>query len=552
MEKINRAQDKARPAGVVSAPQFEASYEGARVLSEGGNAADALVTAVLIQGVADPHRSGLGGFGCATVHWQSGPRPGSLAVGFHGKAGSRCRPDQWKDIFEYPAPDGFGYVVKGKLNDVGYQAITTPGMLAGLWAIHRRFGCLPWKGLVERAVPYAEEGFLIGPGLAEFWIRPGLYGRAATRDRIGHTEAGRAICLKPDGSTYKAGEVLVQKDMGRTYRRIAAGGAEEFYRGAIGHQIAEDWERGGALVTGEDLRSYRAIEEPPLEGTYRGLKILTSPLPGGGPALLQALKLVEEIPPGDLSVRGALPHNSPDFIDCLARIFKAVWEDRLNHQGDPAFGSPSAEVLLSPPYLERLKGRMALGGQVPPAAETGGTTHLAIVDGEGNSISFSHSLGYGSGIFTAGLGFMFNNCMSGFDPLPGKVNSIAAGKIRSTAVAETVLLKDGRPFLVLGSPGGARITAGLVEVIVAIVDFGLSAAEAVLAPRFNGYGEKSHFLESRFPLPLAAELRRRGWEVTQSPKPFGMVGRVYAVEVTPEGRLIWAIDPGEPGASVRG
>lgn len=565
-----REEPPARPQGMVAAPQSEAAHEGARVLAEGGNAADALVTAALVQGVCDPHRSGLGGFGCATVHWRTEAvwksfvpasavsaveKPTSLAVSFHGRAGSRARPDQWKDLFEHPAPDGFGYVVKGKVNDVGYQAITVPGMLAGLAAIHRRFGWLPWKDLVERAVPHAEEGFLVGPGLAEFWIRPGLYGRVSTRERLGFTEAGRAICLRKDGGTYQSGEVFVQKDLGRTYMRIARAGPEDLYRGEIGGEIAADWKRGGALVTGEDLRSYRPTEEPPLEGSYRGLRVLTSPLPGGGPSLLQALRLVEELEPAKLG------HNTPDFIDRLARIFRAVWADRLKNHGDPAFDSrPSAE-LLSDRYLDGLR-TAAAGARGEPlaAAEAGGTTQLTIVDGLGNCISFSHSLGYGSGVFTPGLGFMFNNCMSGFDPVPGTVNSIAPGKARSTAVAETIILRDGEPFLVLGSPGGARITAALVQAIVAVVDFGMNAAEAAVAPRFDGYGERTLYLESRFPLRLVAEMKRRGWEVIQSPKPFGMVGRVYAIQVDggqaggrDEGpRLIGGVDPGEPGAAIRG
>jgi len=176
----------------------------------------------------------------------------------------------------------------------------------------------------------------------------------------------------------------------------------------------------------------------------------------------------------------------------------------------------------------------------------------SFLDAEGNAVSFSHSLGYGSGVFTPGLGFMYNNCMSGFDPIPGSVNSIAAGKARSTAVAETIILRDGRPFLILGSPGGARITAALAQVIVGVVDCGLTAAEAVLAPRFDAYAERTLFLESRFPSDLAAALREMGWDVSQSPKPFGMVGRVYAIEVTEDGKTIGAVDPGEPGAAIRG
>jgi len=530
------------PLGVVAAPQAEAAWEGARVLESGGNAADALVTAAFVQGVVDPHRSGAGGFGCATVCFPA--RAAALSIDFHGRAGRRAEAGQWESIFESQAPDGFGYVVHGKVNDVGYKSITVPGMVAGVAEIHRRFGSLPWKELVLRASRYAEEGFLVTPELAEFWIRPGLHGRVSTRDRLSHTETGKSICLKPGGETYKAGEIFPQPILAATYRRLAEEGPESFYRGAIAEDIVRDWERNGCLVTREDLSSYRPEVRTPLRGSYRGLEILSTPLPGGGVALLQALKLLEgeNLP--------ALGHNSAEYIDRVAPVLQAVWNDRLTHQGDPAFGGLSAEELLGDSYLAKL--RSGRGSQT--GADSESTTQLTVVDREGNAISFCHSLGYGSGVFTPGLGFMFNNCMSAFDPRPGRRNSIAPGKARSTAVAETILLEKRKPRLVLGSPGAARITAGLVQTILNVVDFGMTAAEAVVHPRFDAYGEKKLVLESRFPQPLVRELRARGWDIAQSHKPFGIVGRVYAVEVDPEGRrpLIAAVDPGEPGAACRG
>lgn len=528
---------------MVAAPQSEAAHEGAAVLRAGGTAADALVAAALVQGVVDPHRCGLGGFGCATVYDAAA---GALfSVDFHGRAGSRCRPDQWEALFEGAAPDGFGYVLRGKVNDVGYASLTVPGMVAGLGEIHRRLGRLPWSELVLRAVPYAEEGFLVPQDIAEFWIRPGLYGRVSTRERLGHTETGRRICLKEDGETYRAGEVFRQPVLAETYRWLAREGPESFYRGAIARRIAEDWEQNGALVTAEDLAGYRARVGPPLRGSYRGFEVWTSGLPGGGVALLQALRLLERL---DLA---SLVHNAPDYADAVAPVLSAVWTDRLAHHGDPDFGGPGAEELLSDAYIQGLAGAPAPGG-----AESEDTTQLSIVDADGNCISFSHSLGYGSGVFTAGLGFMYNNCMSAFDPRPGRRNSIEPGKRRTTAVAETILVADGRPVLVLGSPGAARITAAIVQTIVNVVDFGMTAAEAVVCSRFDAYGGRNLVLDSRFPGPYVRELRRRGWNVLQSPKPFGVVGRVYAIQISggPGGpmRLVGGVDPGEPGAAVRG
>ena len=261
-------------------------------------------------------------------------------------------------------------------------------------------------------------------------------------------------------------------------------------------------------------------------------------------ALLQALKLLEH---ENLS---ALGHNSPDYIDRVGPVIQSVWRDRLQNQGDPNFGGLSAEELLSPKHLQTLA-----PGQVDTFdKDSGSTTQLSIVDSEGNAISFSHSLGYGSGVFTPGLGFMYNNCMSAFDPRPGQRNSIAAGKARSTAVAETIVQENGKTRLVLGSPGAARITAALLEIMLNVLEFGMTSAEAVVHPRFDAFGKKELLLDARFPPPVVKECIARGWHVIQSPKPFGVVGRVYAVETDPEGHKnpIAAVDPGEPGAAFRG
>jgi gamma-glutamyltranspeptidase/glutathione hydrolase len=533
-------------SGLVVAPQAEAAYAGAQVLAEGGGAADAAVTAALVQGVVDPHRSGIGGFGCATLFVpRAGPQGGSLslAVDFHGRAGRQSRAEQWEKSYEGAAPDGFGYLVRGKVNDVGYASITTPGTVAGLEAIHRRFGRLPWRDLVLRAVPWAEEGFLVTPSLAEFWVRPGLFGRVSTRDRLTHTEEGRRVALKEDGETYRAGEVFKQPALARTYRRLAAEGPESFYRGGIAAEIARDWEAHGALLGSEDLASYEADVHPPLKASYRGFTILSTPLPGGGVALLQTLRLLEAY---DLA---SLEHNSPDYVDVLAPVFQRIWADRLSEHADPRFGGLSEAELLSPSYLRSL----STAARVTTGADSESTTQLTIVDGDGCSISLSHSLGYGSGVFTNGMGFMYNNCMSAFDPRSGRRNSIAPGKARNTAVAETIVLDGEAPVLVLGSPGASRITAALAQVIINVIDFGMTAGEAVVMPRFDAYGERELVLESRFPLPVVSELAQRGWRPKQSAKPFGVVGRVYAIGLDPSGGRppVAGVDPGEPGAAFR-
>ncbi len=531
--------------GLVAAPQAEAAYEGARVLTDGGNAADALVTAAFVQGVVDPHRCGIGGFGCATLFFNDPAGAGQgLCVDFHGRAGSLATPDVWAGIFEGETPDGFGYLVKDKVNDVGYQAVTVPGMVAGVADIHQRFGILPWAELVERAIPYAEDGFRVTPELANFWIRPGLFGRVSTRDRLEFTGVGRELCFKEDGETYKAGEIFRQPSLAETYRRLATEGPESYYRGELGREIAADWEANGALVTLADLEGYKPTVREPLQGKFRGFDVLTTPLPGGGVALLQTLALLER------QLSNSLPaHNSPEYIAGLSEILKRVWNDRLTNQGDTTFGTPADESFLEEEYLDALASR----DSAHSGADCPDTTQLTIIDKDGNSISFSHSLGYNSGVFSPGLGILFNNCMSAFDPRPGSANSIAAGKSRSTAVAETIVLQDGKPKLVLGSPGAARITAGIAQVIANVTVYGMNVAEAVVHPRFDAYAEKFLLLESRFPAKVVSALAESGWEIIHSPNPFGVVGRVYAAEVATWDplELVAGVDPGASGAACR-
>ena len=531
--------------GLVAAPQAEAAYEGARVLTDGGNAADALVTAAFVQGVVDPHRCGIGGFGCATLFFNEPAGSGrSLSIDFHGRAGSLARPDVWAGLFEDETPDGFGYLVEGKVNDVGYQAITVPGMVAGVAEIHSRFGKLPWAELIERAIPYAEDGFRITPELANFWSRPGLFGRVSTHDRLSHTEMGREICFKKDGEAYQAGEIFCQPRLAETYRRLAAEGAESYYRGKLAREIAEDWEANGALVTLADLEDYSPTVREPLSGDFRGYEILSTPLPGGGVALLQTLALMER------QLQDSIPaHNSPAYIDGLSNILKRVWSDRLANQGDTDFGTPADETFLTTDYLDALT-----EGDCPQGpADCPDTTQLTIVDDEENCISFSHSLGYNSGVFAPKLGILFNNCMSAFDPRPGGANSIAPGKARSTAVAETIVLENGKPKLALGSPGAARITAGISQVILNVTVFGMNVAEAVVHPRFDAYADRTLLLESRFPAKVVASLAERGWDIIQSPNPFGVIGRVYAAELAGRDplRVIAGVDPGASGAAYR-
>jgi gamma-glutamyltranspeptidase/glutathione hydrolase len=519
---------------MVVAPQSEAADVALEVLEQGGNAFDAAVAGAFAQGVVDPHRSGIGGFGAATLI--DGKTGAVETVSYYGRAGEKATEEMWADIHEGPAPDGFGYILQGKVNDVGYKSIALPGMVAGMGAIHARFGALPWSTLLEGPAELARRGFLVGPAMATFWRRPGLFGRVSTGDRLGWTAAGRKIWLA-DGQPPSAGDVVQLPDLARTYERIAEAGARDFYEGALAEEIARDFEKNDALVTRDDLAHFRPLFEPPVAGAFQGHEILSSPLPGGGVALIQALRLFE------MNGREKMALNSPAYVDLLARIFRSVQADRNGVQSDPAFGSKSPEELLSEEYLAAMLSDERLGASLDPVD----TTEIVVADSAGNAVVLCHSLGYGSGVFTDGLGFMYNNCMSGFDPTPGRLGSIAPGKARSTAIAQTVVKRAGRPALILGAPGGSHITAGLTQALINYLRFGLDLQDAVCRPRLDAYHD-TLVLESRMPYKLEDALGHK-WEVKRSPSPFGMVGRVYAIAFTDAG-LKPGYDPGEP-ANVR-
>ncbi len=519
---------------MVVAPQSEPADIAFEVLENGGNAFDAVVAGALAQGVVDPHRCGIGGFGAAVLYSASEKKVWSIS--FFGRAGNLARPDIWESLLKGPAPDGFGYILDGKLNDVGYQSITTPGTVAGLGEIHERFGSLSWREVLSYPATLARRGFLVGPGMAAFWRRPGLFGRVSTGDRLGLTSEGKRLWLT-EGRPPKAGDIIKQDLLAQTYDRLAETGHRDFYQGKIAQQIVADFEKRQALVTHEDLSSYKAHWQEPLKGEFLGNRIFSTPLPGGGVALLQALYM------SDISGLLTMRHNSPEYIDHLADILSAIQNDRTSFHADPDFHLQDVSRLLSKEYLdEMLLSRNRTAIQEPPD-----TTELAVVDKWGNGVVFSHSLGYGSGVFTPGLGFMYNNCMSGFDPRPGSPNSIAPGKARSTAIAQTMVFTDDRPSLIVGSPGGSHITAGLAQALINFYHFGFDLQDAVCRPRLDAY-RRTLLLESRMPYKTEDSLADK-WEIKRSPNPFGQVGRIYGIAFTKDG-LKPGYDPGEP-ATVR-
>ncbi len=495
-------------------------------LREGGNAIDAAVTAAFVQMVVDPQMCSPGGMG-QLVLWLGGD---PVEVHFHARAGSLARPDLWLDRITGRTRMWGQYLVEGGANDVGYASIMTPGTVAGLWHAHQKYGRLPWARCLQPAVATAEEGFVVSPSVWRAWTAPSPEpGVRSGPERMRATPESARLFGKSDGNFPYIGERVPNPDLARTLRTLAREGAEAFYRGTIAATMAADLAAKGGLVTAEDLAGYRPVEGQPLRGTYRGYTIYTVVPPGGGLTLLQALNIL-----ATYDLRPLDPYD-PQTLHLLAGAMRAAFADREWYVGDPAFVEVPVIRLLSRERAHQWRQHLDDGLPVVyPEWQTSGppsTTHLCVVDPGGHAASLTHTLGRGSGVVTPGLGFMYNNCLSLANPIPGTPNAIAPGKARLTGMCPTLVFKDGRLAMVVGAPGGTAIITSVLQAIVNVLDHGMSAAEAVSFPRLHCEGEHVE-LEGRWPSGHARALAERGHRVLPSPAGFdSRFGRVQLILV---------------------
>lgn len=527
--------------GMVVAPQAPAVEEGVKALKRGGNAVDAAITTAFVQMVIDPQMCGVAGFGVANVRMASGDHQ---IIDFNGTAGSRVRPEMWQDIVIEQDWTGYGYHLKGHVSDIGYQSIMTPGTVAGLAETLRRFGTISWSDALQPAIRVAEEGFLIPPERWRGWNAPGIEGRVAPKDRLQVTPAAKALYIKPNGETYRPGERFRNPDYAKTLRRLAEAGAEDFYRGELARTMIADLEKNNAFITAEDLAAYQPIVSNPITTTYRGYTIATNPPAGGGVCLAETLNILgrEDI--------ASLGLNSLEYIDLVAHAMKAAYHDWYKYVADPRFVDVPLAWLLSAEradeWYRRIEARETFS--VPRYPEPPGTTNVTAVDSDGNCLAITHSLGASSGVMTPGLGFMYNNIMNAANPVAGLPNSIAPGKSRITGICPTIVLDGDKPVLTLGAPGGTRIITGVLQVILNVLDHGLTAVEAVSAPRFDCQSDILD-CEARIPSWIKEELGQRGFRLNPNPAALGNFSLVQAIIRDPlTGSLDGGSDPRGGGA----
>ena len=533
------------PTAMVSTGHPEASRVGLRVLREGGNAVDAAVAIGLAMAVVSPDAGNLGGGGFLVLRRADGS---ATSWDFRETAPGRA----WREMY-----------VEGNSSQRGHRAAGVPGTVAGLLAAHEAEGRLPREALVDPAIRLAEGQYLSGRNAV-------LLNRY--RDDFAAFASTARYFTKRDGAAFSPGERFVQADLAATLRRIRDGGHDGFYRGQTADLIVAEMERGDGLITHADLAGYRAVERPVLESSYRGHRVIAmGPPSSGGIALAQALRAVE---PVDLA---GLGFQSPQAVHLTGEALRRAFADRAHWLGDPDFVDVPAEALIQPRYVAsrmatvdplRASRSLDVGHGTPPPlpAEGTETTHISVVDGEGNAVALTVTLNdyFGSKVAVGGAGFLLNDEMDDFTSAPGRPNgwgliqgewnAVAPGK-RMVSSMTPVILEDpeGRLFMVAGSPGGARIISTVFQAVTNVIDFGLDAQAAVSLPRFHHQwlpDELEH--EGGLPDATLDGLRQRGWSLDRLTR-FG-AANIVVVRYGPDGArtLEGGADPRRDDDDARG
>lgn len=531
--------------GIVVAPQVEAAEQAVEVLRGGGNAIDAAVTAAFVQGVVDPQMCGIGGGGVMVVH--DARTRSDVVLEFYPRAGSLVREGQWSSAFRRPAAHPYGFVIDGAPNDVGYQSIGVPGTVRGLHEALTRFGTISWERAVAPAVAVARRGFPVSSFMRQDWEFDTGPDVVPHLQRLQATDEARRIFTR-QGSLYRVGERMVLEDYARTLEEIGRGGPDAFYVGALARTMVADFEANGASITAEDLASYRVACSSPVEGTYRGTRIVAPGPPAGGVALIQFLNYLE-----GCELRG---RDWPSGVEARLRAeaMRWVFAEQQRHMADPAFVPVPVPQMLDKERAAAARAQVAVGGPPPaitPYADAPTTTQLSVCDRDGNAVSLTHTLGTWSGVVTPTLGFGYNNYLNAFDPRPGSRNALAPGKTRVTMMSPTLLFEGDRLSGAVGGVGGNKILTGVGQSLLNLLEHGMTPVESVSAPRVHCDGGPVH-LERRIPSGVQADLEATGHPTNRHALGYDIFfALVQLVAIDGEGGARGASDPrGDGGVAL--
>jgi gamma-glutamyltranspeptidase / glutathione hydrolase len=533
------AQPSELAAGAVAASDRYGAEAAREILKQGGNAVDAAVAVGFAEAVSYPEAGNIGGGGFMTIVFKGRP----YFLDYRETAPSGARADMYLDARGEVVPD---------LSLIGNLGVGVPGTVEGFWEAHRRFGRLSWAADLAPAIRLASQGFIPSAAMVK------------VRDDDRSMFAGKTNFAAYFGAVSE-GQRFRQPELAATLRRIARDGDKGFYAGPTADLIVAQMNRGAikGLITRADLGGYRAVWREPIRARWRGFEVITAPPPSsGGIALVQLLTMKADATPLFKDV--AL--NSPQYVHLISEIEKRVFADRAAYLGDPDFVTNPVAALTDPGYLARRAAeidpaRPSATASVKPGLEKPQTTHFSIVDKWGDAVSNTYTLNgdYGSGVVVEGAGFLLNDEMDDFSSKPGApnmfgvvggaANAIAPGKRPLSSMTPTILTRDGKVAMVIGTPGGSRIFTSVFQVLVDIDDYGLTLPKALAQPRFHHQllPENVIFTEpyAPFDAALTRSLNALGYRIEDQ----GWVGDMEAVEIharEPEP----ASDPRQRGVSV--
>lgn len=462
-----------KPVAAVAMPDTYAAEVAATVLESGGNAVDASIAAAFSLAVTLPEAGNIGGGGFMLVFVEGE----SNFIDYRETAPRLAHRDMYLD--------DNGDVIENA-SRIGHRAAGVPGTVAGMWLAHQRYGTMPWSDLLAPAIQLARTGFVADE-----------IQRGELQEELDYF--GDAVNFAEHFGAMQSGEQFRQPDLAKTLERIARIGPDEFYRGETARLLVAEMDRGDGLITMEDLDAYKVVERDPLRSEWRDLEILAAPPPSsGGFAIVQLLKMKDYLAPA-FEGHG---HNSPQYVHLVAEMEKRVFADRAEYLGDPDYVGVPMDELLDEAYLRRRalevnENEITMLDEAKPGLESPDTTHFSVVDQWGNAVANTYTLNgsYGNGVVVEGAGFLLNNEMDDFSVKPGvpnmygvvgsTANEIQPGKRMLSSMSPTILLRDDKVEMVLGTPGGSTIFTTVFQAIVNIYDFGMTPIEAAGAARFH-------------------------------------------------------------------
>jgi gamma-glutamyltranspeptidase / glutathione hydrolase len=524
-------QEAIAEQGMVTSNHPLASLAGTEMLMIGGNAVDAAVSTMFTLSVVEPMMTTIFGAGFINIRLADGT---TTTIDNYATVPNRASEDMF-----VPIPGSLENDVEGDLNNTGYLAVATGGTLLGWATAIERYGKLSLEQVIAPAVRYGRQGFRVSPYLRAMIIQ--------CQTELARFPASAEVFL-PNGEPPSVGDVIRRTDYADTLELVGQHGPDYLYRGPLGGAIVEDMARNGGLITKEDLEEYRVFERAPVSGTYRGYEIVSmAPASSGGAHIIQMLNILEGF---DLQRMG---FGTSETIHVVAEAMKIAFADRFQYMADPERVDIPLAWLTSKAYASERRAQIdvdrAQQYQAAPSPDGEGdcTTHCCAADAEGNLVTTTQTLNnaFGSRVTVPGTGMLLNNCMHLMDPTPGRTNSIEPGKRILSSMSPTLVMKDGAPYLAIGTPGGVRIFGSVMQAIINLIDHGMTLQEAVEAPRVWDRGPVLEIEQGFDDVDqLKRDLEARGHEVET---PLKVAGGMNGILLNPEtgmlhGAACWRAD----------